>query len=105
MSHRFYRDAEGDFRAECGRGRALLGRYLEAEIQGSSGRCDSVLAALGEVAENRRKRWRETGNAHTLSVGSRRARISAEFGTAPDLVLPLTELIEVLREWRELLES
>ncbi|MCU0276779.1 MAG: hypothetical protein MUF02_08025 [Acidobacteria bacterium] len=46
-----------------------------------------------------------TGNAHTLILSKRRARIRAEFGRSSDLILPPAELRQVLLEWQELLES
>jgi uncharacterized protein YacL (UPF0231 family) len=104
MAHRFYRDDDGDLRAETGRDRRLLGRFLEADIQESVGLCVTALAALDDIAAGRRKRWQITGNAHTLTVGKRRARIRAEFGRSRDMVLLTAELHEALLEWKALLE-
>jgi uncharacterized protein YacL (UPF0231 family) len=103
MAHRFYRDAKGDPRAETGRDQHLLGRFLEADIQGGSGMCDEVLAALGDIAAGRRKRWQMTGNAHTLTISKRLARIHAEFGRTSDLILPPAELCQALLAWKTLL--
>lgn len=105
MAHRFFRDAHGDLKAETGRARRLLGRFLEADIQGSKGMCDEVLAVLDDIAAGRRRRWRMTGNAYTLTVGKRRARIHAEFGRSADLVLPASDLRLALLDWQELLEN
>ena len=104
MANRFYRDAKGDPRATTGREQRLLGRFLETDIQGSAGMCGEMLAALDDIAADRRKRWRMTGNAHTLTVGKRRARIHAEFGRASDLVLATAELRQALLEWKALLK-
>ncbi len=103
MSDRFYRDGRGDCRAEVAPSRLLLGRYLESDIQGSVAMCDDALQAIADVEAGRRRRWRLTGNAHTLSFGRRRARIRAEFGSEPDLLLPLEELRRALLAWRALL--
>lgn len=103
MAFRFFRDDDGDLRATTGRQRRLLGRFLEADIQGSRALCDEVLAALAGVIAGRRKRWEMTGNAHTLSAGKRTSRIHAEAGRAADLVLPTAELRLALLEWRLLL--
>ncbi|NTU75762.1 MAG: hypothetical protein HGA86_06550, partial [Anaerolineaceae bacterium] len=43
-------------------------------------------------------RWQMTGNAHTLILGKRRARIHAEFGRSADLVLSTAELRQTLLE-------
>jgi uncharacterized protein YacL (UPF0231 family) len=104
MDNRFFRDAQGDLRAETGRDRRLLGRFLEADIQGSIGMCDQVLAALDDIIAGRRKRWQLTGNAHTLTVSKHRARIQAEFGSDQDLVLAPAELRQALLEWKTLLD-
>jgi uncharacterized protein YacL (UPF0231 family) len=103
MAQRFFRDDDGGLRAATGRARRLLGRFLEADVQGSRALCDEVLAALDDVMAGRRKRWQMTGNAHTLSAGRRRARIHAETGRAADLLLPTSELRLALLEWRLLL--
>lgn len=103
MAYRFFRDDDGDPRAETGRERRLLGRFLEADIQGSRALCDEALAALDDVVAGRRRRWEMTGNAHSLSAGKRTSRIHAEAGRAGDLVLPTSELRLALLEWRLLL--
>lgn len=105
MSYRFYRDDHGDLRAETGRGLRLLGRFLEADIQGGRGVCDEVLAAFADIAAGRRKRWQMTGNVHTLTLSKRRARLHAEFGRASDLVLTPAVLRQALLEWQALLEN
>jgi hypothetical protein len=64
-----------------------------------------VLAALDDIAAGKRKRWRMTGNAHTLTISKRRARIHAEFGRAADLVLSPTVLRQALLDWQALLEN
>lgn len=105
MTRRFYRDAKGDLRAETDRSQRLLGRFLEAEMQGSIGMCDEVLAALDDIAAGRSKRRQINGNAHTLILSKRRARIQAEFGRSPDLVLTPAELRQALLEWKALLDK
>ncbi|MCX6558400.1 MAG: YacL family protein [Candidatus Aminicenantes bacterium] len=103
MTHRFYRDAKGDFRAKTGRDQRLLGRFLEADVQGSVGICDEVLAALDDIAAGRRKRWQMTGNVHTLIVSMRRARIRTEFASDPELILSPAALRQALLEWKTLI--
>jgi hypothetical protein len=105
MTQRFYRDANGDPRARTGRDRRLLDSFLEADIQGSVEMCDEVLAALDDIASGRSRRRQWTGNAHTLVLGKRRARIHPEFSSSPDLVFAPAELREALLEWKALLEN
>lgn len=105
MSYRFYRDDDGNLRAQTGRDLRLLGRFLEADIQDSILMCDEMLAMLADIAAGRRKRWQMTGNAHTLTISKRRARIHAEFGRASDLVFSPAVLRRALLEWRALLEN
>jgi uncharacterized protein YacL (UPF0231 family) len=101
MANRFYRDAQGDLKAETGRERRLLGRFLEADIQGSNAMCDEVLSALDDIAAGRGARWQMTGNAHTLILSKRRARIHAEFGRSTDLLLSPAALRQALLEWKK----
>jgi len=103
MVNRFYRDAKGDLKAKTGREQRLLGRFLEADLQGSVGMCDDVLAALDDIAAGRSQRWQMTGNAHTLVLSQRRARIHPEFGRALDLLLAPAELRQALLEWKALI--
>ena len=105
MANRFYRDDKGDPRAKTSRDQRLLGRFLEADIQGSVGMCDDVLAALDSIAAGRRKHWQMTGNAHSLAISKRLARLRPEFGSGPDLVLSLAELRQALLEWKALLDK
>jgi len=105
MSNRFIFDANGDPKAETAPGERLLGRFLEADIQGSIRRCTAVLAALDDIAAGRRKRWQQTGNAHTLILSKRRARIQAESGSEPDLILSPARLRQALLDWRALLHK
>jgi hypothetical protein len=103
MANLFYRDDAGDPRARTGRERRLLGRFLESDIQGSRTLCDEALAALDDLAAGRRRCWRMTGNAHTLTAFRRKSRIQAEVGRGAGLVLPTSELRLALLEWRLLL--
>ena len=105
MAYRFFRDDNGDPRAATGRDRRRLGRFLETDMQGSVAMCAEVLDVLGDIAAGRRKRWQMTGNAYTLILSKRQARIHAEFRRSSDLILPPAELRQVLLEWQELLES
>ncbi len=105
MTNRFYRDASGDPRAKTGRDQRLLGRFLEADVQGSKEICEELLTALDDIAAGRRKRLKMTGNAHSLVINKRLARIRPEFGSGPDLVLPPAELRQALLEWNALLED
>ncbi|MBN2399450.1 MAG: YacL family protein [Candidatus Aminicenantes bacterium] len=105
MIHRFYRDANGDPRAKTGRDQRLLGRFLETDVQGSKGICEELLTALGDIAAGHRKHFKMTGNAHTLILNKRLARIRPEFGSGPDLVLAPAELRQALQEWKTLLTN
>jgi uncharacterized protein YacL (UPF0231 family) len=105
MTQRFYRDANGDLRAGTGRDQRLLGRFLESDIQGSVEMCSEVLEALADIAAGDRKRLKMTGNAHTLVLSKRLARIRPEFGSGPELVLTPAELRQALLAWKALIEN
>ena len=104
MAYQFFHDDNGDPRAATSRDRRRLGRFLETDMQGSVARCAEVLDLLDDIAVGRRKRWQMTGNAYTLILSKRRARIHAEFGRAADLILPTSELRQVLLECQTFLE-
>jgi|PlaIllAssembly_1097288.scaffolds.fasta_scaffold1083270_2 uncharacterized protein YacL (UPF0231 family) len=105
MSYRFYRDEDGDPRTETSRDLRLLGRFLEADVQGSIGICAELLATLADIAAGRSKRRQLTGNAHTLILSKRRARIRAESGRSRDLVLSPEVLRQALLEWKTFLQN
>ncbi len=103
MAILFFRDDSGEPRARTGRERRLLGRFLEADIQGSVALCDEALKAIAAVASGRARCRRLGGNAHTVTVHKRTARIRAESGRGGELALPTAELRLALLEWRLLL--
>jgi hypothetical protein len=103
MTHTLFRDPEGILHAEFPQDMRLLGRYLEADVQGSIELCDAALKAVDEVASGRRKRRELTGNAHTLALTAQKARITPEFSNHKPLECPLDTLRTVLQEWRELI--
>jgi hypothetical protein len=98
-------DDDGNPRARLPASRRLLGRFLESEIQGSRERARQILATLDRVAAGDRETWTETGNAHTLTVSARQARIEPELDEhAVPLDLPLAELREAVVAWLAHLE-
>lgn len=103
MAILFYRDEAGEPRARTGRELRLLGRFLEADIQGGVTLCDEALKAIGEVISGRARSRRLGGNAHTVTVHKRTSRIRAESGRGGELALPTAELRLALLEWRLLL--
>lgn len=96
----FTKDASGAPRARAPKRHALLARYLESDLQGSDRAAARVLKALRDVASGKRKRWSETGNAHTLTLSRDGARIESELDEAAEpYELPLGELQESLDAW------
>lgn len=104
MEYRLERDANGDLRAQTPAPNQLLGRYLEADVQGSTELCRTLLQAIDEILDGRKKRRQFIGNAHSLSLTAQRARIQPEFSPDPPLDLPLQTLKTVLQEWQDLID-
>jgi uncharacterized protein YacL (UPF0231 family) len=103
---RFHRDAAGDPRAQAGKGRELLARWLESDVQGSAASARKVLAAIDKVAAGKLDDWERTGNAYTLTLAPDGAEIEPDLDEdAEPLHLSLAELREAVARWVELLES
>ena len=90
-----YRDSAGDPRARCDPPYELLGHFLESDVQSSSAFCKEILEVLDRIERREIFRWQQTGNAHTLYVGAKKARIEAEYD---DLAAPCQLTLEQLRE-------
>jgi uncharacterized protein YacL (UPF0231 family) len=102
---KLYRDASGDPRAHLEKGtekgKALLARFLESDVQGSAALGRQILAALDQVASGHRKSWERTGNAYTLALAPGGATIepAMDEDDAEPLHLPLAELRDAVERW------
>jgi len=63
-----YRDQDGTARADLEPRHKLLKNFIEEDVQQSVDFCKAILSALAEVGEGRKTKWRQTGNAHTLTI-------------------------------------
>ena len=91
----FYRDSAGDPRARCNAPCELLGHFLESDVQSNLVFCEEILDILDRIGRNEITRWQQTGNAHTLFLGRKEARIEAEYD---ELVEPCRLTPEQLRD-------
>ena len=98
-----FRDEDGAPRAR-GRGRyARLAAYLESDVQGSRTLLRRIARALDAVEAGREERWEHTGNAHTLTLTRRGARIECEVEEGEPAEVTLADLRTALGWWEELL--
>jgi len=91
---------EGTLKAATDKGRELLGRYLEEDVQESSSHCHELLAAIERIASMDEERWEQTGNAHTVILEKDGATIESEMdeGCEP-LHLTLDEFRVAVQTW------
>ncbi len=106
---RIFRDAAGDLRAEDlsrRSRRGLLVSFLESEVQGSAAVGREILEQLAQVVAGERARAIWHGNAHSLTMSKKLARITDEVDTeTPTLRLPLGDLYSALDAWMDVLEA
>jgi uncharacterized protein YacL (UPF0231 family) len=103
---KFHRDAAGDPRAHADKGRELLARWLESDVQGSAASARKVLAAIDKIAAGKLDDWERTGNAYTLTLSPDGGEIEPDLDEdAEPLRLSLVELREAVVGWVELLDS
>lgn len=106
---RIFRDPAGDLRAEDlsrRSKRGMLVSFLEGEVQGSAAVGREILEQLAQVVAGERHRAIWTGNAHTLTMSKKTARIVDEVDpAAPVLRLPLGDLYSALDAWLDVLEA
>ncbi len=106
---RIFRDPAGDLRAEDlsrRSKRGMLVSFLEGEVQGSAAVGREILEQLAQVVAGERHRAIWTGNAHTLTMSKKTARIVDELDPAtPVLRLPLGDLYSALDAWLDVLEA
>jgi uncharacterized protein YacL (UPF0231 family) len=96
----FYRDSTGDPRARCNAPCELLGHFLESDVQSNIVFCEEILDVLDRIGRSEITRWQETGNAHTLLLGKKEARIEAEYDELVEPCrLPLDEFRNAVSSW------
>lgn len=102
----FYRDANGDPRADGGSANQLLAGFLESEIQGSMKMCSILLDAVDRVTDGSLEEWEESGNAHTISLARQGARIEPLFDdSVPAIELSLDKLRDTVLRWKAFIEQ
>ena len=106
---RVFRDDAGDLRAEDlsrRTRRGLLISFLESEVQGSVAVGREILEQLAQVVAGERPRATWIGNAHSLTMSKKTARIVDEMDSdAAVLRMPLGDLYSALDAWLDVLEG
>jgi hypothetical protein len=106
MELNFYFDDKGDPRVGSDEEGALLGQYLESDIQGSQAIGTQILEKMHDVGDNLIESWEFTGNAHTLSFNCSEACITPLFNDSQEpLTLPLFQLELILNNWMNFLSK
>ena len=79
---------------------ALLGNFLEEDVQESESHCRELLAALEKVSSGEENSRELTGNAHTVIMNREGVRIEGEFDEEEStLHLSWDDFIKVLEQW------
>lgn len=106
MEINFYFDENGDPRVRSDEDGALLGQYLESDVQGSQAIAMQILEKMREVGDNLLESWEITGNAHILSFNPGEACITPLFNEPQEpLTLPLFQLELILNNWLNFLSK
>ena len=105
MRLEYYRDDLGDARVRAPRGRELLGRYLEGDLQSDALHAREIAHAVDRVAAGHLPSFTETGNAHTLTLSPAGAVIESELDERAACLLPLADLRAALGGWIAFLEK
>ena len=96
---KFYRDAEGYFKADTEPKYQLLSQYFQSEVQGVGAVCDDLLVAIAEIEIGDRNLLEGVGNAHGLKLTADRAVLWNEFSqTERTLELSLAEFKQALED-------
>ena len=99
------RDDRGWRRARVAEHLLALSEFLEADMQGSVDWCEEVLRHVEAVGSRSQERWERSGNACTLTLTYDQAHIEHDYLTGVSCVLPLSELREAVRRWREFVQN
>ena len=105
MELNFYRDANGDPRADGGSANQLLAGFLESEIQGSSKMCGFLLDAIDRIINGSLEQWEESGNAYTIALIRQGVRIEALFDDSVSVFeLSLERFRDTVLRWKAFIE-
>ncbi len=96
---KFYRDAEGYFKADTEPQYQLLCQYFQSEVQGVAAVCEDLLVTIAEIEIGDRSLLEGVGNACGLRLTADRALLWNEFSEA-ELTLELS-----LAEFKQALED
>lgn len=79
---KFFRDIDGNPRAESGLSSEVLAGFLSEDIQDSLAACREILVAIERLLSGEPAAWRRVGNAHVLSLSKDEAVIESLSETA-----------------------
>lgn len=91
-------DSDGVHRATFEGEEAIVGWFLEQDIQSSQKTCQAYIDALTAVQSGEAKEWEGTGNAFTVVASRLQTTIESEFSDKSSSV-STGRLVECLRAW------
>lgn len=95
------RDEAGNLRAEGDSNRHLLFAFLEGEVQESVAVADELLEGIREVLLGKLRRFAWTGNARSVVITGKRARIVDDFqDERAELRIPLFDFQAAITTWK-----
>jgi hypothetical protein len=102
----FYLDSNGSPRAQFASRCAVLGWYLEQDVQASPKVCDELLSICDDISNDARDSWSGTGNAHSISITSANVVIENVFANdAPPCELTIREFRAAVASWKALITN
>lgn len=97
-------DENGILRAELEEGDAIVGWFLEQDIQSSSNGCKEYIRSLDLVANGSEQRWEATGNAFMVTAHRDVTLIESIFSDDSKSI-STEKLISYLKSWLEHIEA
>ena len=105
LRSRFFVDEFQNCRAEFQQPYAVIGWFLEQDVQASLESCSHIRSICRDVLEGRLEGFQSSGNAHVLIIEANTVTLQNQFAfDNASCVITLNDLIEALDQWRALIE-
>jgi uncharacterized protein YacL (UPF0231 family) len=106
MKINLYHDAYDFPRAEVDVPHAVLGWFLEQDVQSSLPWCRELVETIENIQAGRASHWEGTGNAHTLIMSGKGVRIDNEYVDPPQSCeLSLPEFKRAVQAWLKCIQD
>jgi hypothetical protein len=107
-TYRMFYDDQGNPRAsfaEPPAGRGLIALWLQMDIGGNAGWCQELIDQAAAVVQSGQGSVDVTGNLFGVTVTPDRTQIENVYNEDDAVELASSELVAILRDWRELLSA